>query len=52
MDINIKQIRDLLLRVRVLLDQDLEDFGPVEASRHKVCIEEIDRFLEETKSDV
>lgn len=45
----IREMRDLLLRVRVLLDEDLEDFGPTEAARHKACMEEIDRLQEETK---
>lgn len=47
----IKEVRDILLRVRVLLDEDLEDFGPIEAARHKACMEEIDRILAETKPE-
>jgi len=49
----IKDVQDLLFRVRVLLYEDVEDYELDNkshcAGRHRACIEEIDRLLEETK---
>jgi|GEM_PF-5195982 hypothetical protein len=45
----VKELRDILLRVRVLLEEDVDDLGPIVGTRHAASIEEIDRLLQVTK---
>lgn len=46
---NIPKVRDLLMRVRVLLEEDVEELGEDQTRRHCACIDEIDAVLEESK---
>lgn len=46
---NIPKVRDLLMRVRTLLEEDVDELGENETRRHCACIEEIDAVLEESK---
>jgi len=44
----LREARDLLMRVAVLLEEDVEELSEKECQRHCACLEEIEAFLKKT----